>query len=43
MEEQDSFCHGQELARPDSLLVGIDEGFPRGRKIPLRGAGGDGN
>jgi hypothetical protein len=43
MKEQDSFCHGQELARPDSLLVGIDEGLPRGRKIPLCGARGDWN
>jgi hypothetical protein len=37
MKEQDSFCHGQELARPDSLLVDIDEGLPRGREISIRG------
>jgi hypothetical protein len=38
MKEQSSSCHGEELARPDSLLVGIDEGLPRSREISLCGA-----
>jgi hypothetical protein len=37
MKEQDSFCHGQALTRPDSLLVGIDEGLPRDREVSLCG------
>jgi len=37
-KEQSISCHGEELARPDSLLVGIDEGLPRSRKVSLCGA-----
>jgi hypothetical protein len=35
MKEQDNSCDGKELAGPDSLLVGIDEGLPRSREISL--------